>query len=346
MKKLFGICTALAVALCFICANVSADENNVSMYINDSAVQSSVPAVVVGGVTLVPARIVSEALGCSVDWNEADRSVAISNDIIWFAMTVGSNEAFDAAGNRFELPAAPFLQENTMMIPVRFVSEQMGLSVKWEEETSTVFINSDSTFAGFMNSSSYYLVLFNKKLSNIKYLNQTGSYYEAAAVIATVTDQEIQAAKDLASGELAEFYVEKEDTEKNINLMAVGQPNEIEAQLNLTYAYLQNAASLYNQGLYYEAADALKDFYTYRTTPTLVSMYNELIQCIQQQIDYLPYRTLKEVKKLYDNGDFYGAYSKLQAFMTQRAWSGDILKTSNELKAMIEKRIQIYEQTS
>ena len=154
-----------------------------------------------------------------------------------------------------------FLNDSVTMVPVRFVSEKLGMSVKWDETSTTVFINSDSSYSNITNLPVYYKASFEDKLTNIINYNFNGDFYQAQAIIGLVTDSEIESARIINPIGLAEFYTQKkETTERNIQLMANGLPNEIEQQLADTRAYLDNAINLYNQGLYYEAADALSDF--------------------------------------------------------------------------------------
>ena len=127
--------------------------------------------------------------------------------------------------------------------------------------------------------------------------------------------------------------------------MANGLPNEIEQQLADTRAYLNNAINLYNQGLYYEAADALSDFYLYRTIPALVDEYNQLVSDIKEQINYLPYRTLNDIRKMVENGDYYGAYARVNAFLEQGNLSDDVRNTAEILRGEIEDEIAAYERS-
>ncbi|BDG61535.1 copper amine oxidase N-terminal domain-containing protein [Caldinitratiruptor microaerophilus] len=50
----------------------------VSVYVNGRFVQSDVPAVILGGRTMVPLRAVSEALGAQVLWDDSTKTVAIA----------------------------------------------------------------------------------------------------------------------------------------------------------------------------------------------------------------------------------------------------------------------------
>lgn len=346
MKKVFFGFLGFAAMVCLICGTVFADYNNVTIYVNDKVVQSSQPGVVINDTTFVPVRVVSESLGCNVKWNEAEQCVTIIKENSILNMTIGSVNVTDGTDAVYQLPEAPFvLNDSVTMVPVRFVSEKLGMSVKWDETSTTVFINSDLSYKNITNLPVYYKASFEDKLTNIINYNFNGDFYQAQAIIGLVTDSEIESARIINPIGLAEFYVQKETTERNIQLMANGLPNEIEQQLADTRAYLDNAINLYNQGLYYEAADALSDFYLYRTTPVLVDEYNQLVSDIQVQINYLPYRTLNDIRKMVENGDYYGAYARVNAFLEQGNLSDDVRNTAEILKGEIEDEIAAYERS-
>jgi beta-lactamase superfamily II metal-dependent hydrolase len=46
---------------------------------NDQEIQLDVPATIIDGRTLVPARFVAESLGCNVDWDGISRTVIVSS---------------------------------------------------------------------------------------------------------------------------------------------------------------------------------------------------------------------------------------------------------------------------
>ena len=127
MKKVFFSFLGFAAMVCLICGTVFADYNNVTIYVNDKVVQSSQPGVVINDTTFVPVRIVSETLGCTVEWNEAEQCVTITKENIILNMTIGSVNVTDGTDAVYQLPEAPFvLNDSVTMVPVRFVSEKLG----------------------------------------------------------------------------------------------------------------------------------------------------------------------------------------------------------------------------
>ena len=97
--------------------------------------------------TMIPVRFISEAMGANVFWERDGKSVVTiegketSGKAITlylqlgdaFAMVNGEKKAFDA-------PAE--LIEGRVCIPLRFVSEALGASVRWQPESYHVIISS------------------------------------------------------------------------------------------------------------------------------------------------------------------------------------------------------------
>lgn len=53
--------------------------DNTTAYVNGEAKTLDVPAKIIGGRTMVPARFVSESLGCSVTWDGETQTAAVAN---------------------------------------------------------------------------------------------------------------------------------------------------------------------------------------------------------------------------------------------------------------------------
>lgn len=82
-----------------------------------------------------------EALGASVEWNEETKTVTAVKDDTVITLKIGSDTAYinDSA---YTLTASPVITENSAMIPLRFVSEQLGMKVAWNGETKLITVSS------------------------------------------------------------------------------------------------------------------------------------------------------------------------------------------------------------
>ncbi|MGM1046172.1 MAG: N-acetylmuramoyl-L-alanine amidase [Bacillota bacterium] len=93
---------------------------------------------------LIPIRVVSENLGFKVDWEKSSQSVTVQNSNTTVKMVVGSNTA-EIDGSQVSMNITPVLNGQTTLVPLRFVSSQMGMDVKWDNQMKAVFLSSSES---------------------------------------------------------------------------------------------------------------------------------------------------------------------------------------------------------
>ena len=91
--------------------------------------------------TLVPLRFIGEQLGADIDWDGEERAVTYTKDETVIVLTIDSNVAM-VNGEEVEMDSAPVIhaESERTVVPVRFVSEQMGYDVEWVEATRIIII--------------------------------------------------------------------------------------------------------------------------------------------------------------------------------------------------------------
>lgn len=90
--------------------------------------------------TLVPIRFISEELGAKVNWDEKTKTVSIEQDEKNIEMKLGSSQ-IKLDGQTKQMDTAPISKQNRTFVPLRFVSEGLGVNVDWLKEVSTVQIS-------------------------------------------------------------------------------------------------------------------------------------------------------------------------------------------------------------
>ena len=98
---------------------------------NEAVIYDAAP-VIRNDRTLVPIRIVTETLGGKVDWNGATKEVTLHIDGKEIKMTVG--KTLEKYG------VAPVIIDGRTFVPVRFVADELGATVAWDDATKTVTI--------------------------------------------------------------------------------------------------------------------------------------------------------------------------------------------------------------
>lgn len=98
---------------------------------NEAVIYDAAP-VIRNDRTLVPIRIITEALGGKVDWNGATKEVTLSINDKEIKMTIG--KTLEKYG------VAPVIIDGRTFVPVRFVADELGANVAWDDATKTVTI--------------------------------------------------------------------------------------------------------------------------------------------------------------------------------------------------------------
>ncbi len=143
-RRAIAIVTALLVALATLVVTPTRPEAAaapITIRINGETVPTDVPPYIeaVSGRTMVPLRAISEGLGARVAWYEGSRQVYVrlgDNDM-W--LTVGSKTATVNA-KKVALDAPPTIVSGRTMVPVRFISENIGCKVTWDAANRIVAI--------------------------------------------------------------------------------------------------------------------------------------------------------------------------------------------------------------
>lgn len=89
--------------------------------------------------TMLPARFVAEALGAKVGWNEEFQRVTITKGDVTIIITIGAKTAI-VNGEEVKLDAPAFIENDRTYTPIRFISENLGATVAWDEDTQKVTI--------------------------------------------------------------------------------------------------------------------------------------------------------------------------------------------------------------
>ncbi|BFT74128.1 stalk domain-containing protein [Paenibacillus sp. P36] len=108
--------------------------------INDQSISVETPYAN-NGVTLVPLRVITSAFGAALSWASETQTVGLTYNGTSISLQIGSTTA-TVNGKDEQIEVAPELKNGTTMVPLRFISEKFGASVKFDEATSTIAISS------------------------------------------------------------------------------------------------------------------------------------------------------------------------------------------------------------
>ena len=166
MKKF--LCFLIVVVMLMSgCMSVMASDGKVeisfcvgddTLIINGTPVTVEKPYVVGEGVTLVPVRVITEAFDAKVDWIDETQTVKLTYPDVNIVIQIGNTVA-EINGRAETLLAAPELTESGYtMVPLRFISENFGADVSYDEATERITVtkeksdDSDASIQGTVNS--------------------------------------------------------------------------------------------------------------------------------------------------------------------------------------------------
>ncbi len=151
-KIIFAAFALIFSAFCF--TNVFAGDNSISVFVDGEELYMDVPPIITQGRTMVPLRAISEAVGCTVEWYDADKRIVVYtpaggdpllvmhvNDRV---VTVNhhNGETGVVTGGNVTIDAPPIIVNGRTLVPLRFIAETIGFEVEWNEASRTVYLRS------------------------------------------------------------------------------------------------------------------------------------------------------------------------------------------------------------
>lgn len=108
-------------------------------FVGENEVQLDAAPYLHNGTTMLPFAFIGEALGAKVGWVGETKTVSFESGQNRIELQIGSKAAL-VNGTIVELDAPPVIKSNRTLVPLRFVSENLGAKVEWVKETKTIKI--------------------------------------------------------------------------------------------------------------------------------------------------------------------------------------------------------------
>lgn len=136
MKKKISLMLAVTMIVAFSAQSVGA----VNVIMNSSFVSfPDQEPVIENGTTLVPIRPIAEKLGLEILWDDPSDTVTLKKGDFFIELVIGSSRAKTSSGEK-ELSQAPKIINSRTMVPLRFIAEELGLTVVWNNDLQRVII--------------------------------------------------------------------------------------------------------------------------------------------------------------------------------------------------------------
>lgn len=122
-----------------LCVNSFANDDDITLIINNKKITSDVSPVIVNNRVLVPVRVIFDEFGADVRWDNSLRQAIITTKKSVIIFTIDSKYAY-VDGVSFLLDSPAKIIDNRTFVPIRFLSERLKYNVSWNATKRTVTI--------------------------------------------------------------------------------------------------------------------------------------------------------------------------------------------------------------
>ncbi|WP_094094446.1 stalk domain-containing protein [Paenibacillus physcomitrellae] len=112
-----------------------------SYFLNGQKKAFDAAPVIKDGTTYVPIRYVVDSFGGSADWIASSKRITVVRGSVLIDLFVGSKE-FVLNGGRQTAEVTPLIVNGRTLVPLRLVSERLGIFVNWEQKTKSITLQS------------------------------------------------------------------------------------------------------------------------------------------------------------------------------------------------------------
>ena len=142
MKKITSVVLAALLIACtvFTFAAFAEDEGRViTVTLDGNPITFDVPPQLIEGRTMVPLRMIFEALGAEVSWDDATQTASGVKGDTTVKITINEKVLYKN-GQAITLDVPAQLINDRTLVPVRAISESFDVLVDWDDATSTVIL--------------------------------------------------------------------------------------------------------------------------------------------------------------------------------------------------------------
>lgn len=181
------ILTFLLSLFCFVS---TAFAQPITVNLDGTEIDCRKSPIIVNDRVLVPLRDIMTPLGYEVTWNHENRSIQATKDQKNIQLTIDSTYAI-VNGSHMVLDSAPIIKDDITMVPLRFLADHSGASVKWDAATYTVYIQKNGQPAQKQTADSVVYIQTNKLMGSGVVLSADGLIATNYHVIERATTAQI-----------------------------------------------------------------------------------------------------------------------------------------------------------
>ena len=111
----------------------------------DTKKEMAVAPLIIGQYTMIPFRSIFEELNYVIEWNDADSSITVKKDNKVMKLKIGSKDV-EVNGIIQQMQIEPRIIDGRTLVPLRFVAENSGANVVWDDSTKSVYITKNTNY--------------------------------------------------------------------------------------------------------------------------------------------------------------------------------------------------------
>lgn len=127
------------IASALVVASLVTSVGAVDLFVDTNKIESDTPPTIVEGRTLVPIAAIFNALGASMQWDDATKTASGTRGDVTVTIPIGSKIVY-VNGEEKELDVPAQIINSRTMVPAAFVSQALGCSVTWNDATKTAAV--------------------------------------------------------------------------------------------------------------------------------------------------------------------------------------------------------------
>lgn len=148
MKKIFNWKTIVMLFMIVMLVNITPNayaQSPIKLIIDGKTVKADPEAFIKNDRTLVPIRVIAEELDAEVTWDNNNRMVHISKEDLHVVLPIDSHIIEYTIDNEtiYNLSdVAPLIKDERTFVPIRVISNALGVGIEWDNDKRAVIINS------------------------------------------------------------------------------------------------------------------------------------------------------------------------------------------------------------
>lgn len=115
------------------------------MYVGDFKENLEVAPISINGRTMLPIRPILEAVDGKIDWDEKEKKITIlrgdTTILLWIGKNYGITNGKKVKIDSTNPKVVPIILRERTLLPVRFISEQLGANISWKDSTKEITLN-------------------------------------------------------------------------------------------------------------------------------------------------------------------------------------------------------------